>query len=239
MVESKNLSIISHIPNLSQDKVGIVSVSGESGLGKTTLALQVVSSYLLSGSSSGYQCVWIQASEQFPKKRLMSLFRGFPKKADFLLKNIFVYPPRSPFMEYRKQSDFFRKMGDIMLPIDTKFIVVDNISHHLRLAASLCSDGKGRTSLLDEFFGSQLFPFIMRCLREGIVLILIHEVSFDPGSGRIKPFFDKLYSRINSVNICMSKSFKSGKKQVEITARGRDNGKKIPYKIKDRGIVVL
>ena len=51
MVEAKNLSIISHIPNLSQDKVGIVSVSGESGLGTTTLALQVVSYYVLSGSS--------------------------------------------------------------------------------------------------------------------------------------------------------------------------------------------
>ena len=219
--------------------MGIVSISGKSGLGKTTLALQVVSSYLISKVSSGHHCVWIQASEQFPKKRLLSLFKGYSEKADFLLKNIFVYPTKGPFPKYREQSDFFRKLGDIMLPIDTKFIVIDNVSHHLRFAASLYSDIKRKGVLLDEFFGSQLFPLIMRCLRENITLILIHEVSFDPNLGRTRPFFNKLYSRINSVNICMSKTFNSGIKQVEITVRGHEDEIKIPYKIKDRGIVIL
>ena len=79
----------------------------------------------------------------------------------------------------------------------------------------------------------------MRCLRENITLLLVHEVSYDPGSGRTKPFFDKLYSRINSVNVSMSKAFDTGLKQVEITSRGHDIEIKVPYEIKDRGIVIL
>lgn len=180
-----------------------------------------------------------QASERFPRKRLSTLFKGFPEKVKLLLKNIFVYPPNGPFLEYQEQSDFFKKLGEIILPVGTKLIVIDNVSHHLRLATSLCSDIKRKGAMSDDLFGAQLFPLIMRCLREGITLILIHEVSFNPGSGKNEPFFNKLYSRINSLNVCMSKAFNSSVRRIEITSKDQEGGKKIPYEIKGQGIVIL
>jgi hypothetical protein len=235
MGETKDQNIVSRVPGLSQGRGTIVSISGKSGLGKTTFALQIVGSFLKEGD----QCVWIQASEQFPKKRLATLFKGSPDKVNSLLKNIFVYPVNGPFLKFRNQSDFFRKLSDIALPFDTKFIVIDNVSHHLRFASSLYSDLKKRDALLNEFFSTQLFPLVMRCLRENFALLLIHEVSYDPSSGSTKPFFDKLYSRINSVNVSMSKAFDTGLKHVEISSRGHDIEIKVPYEIKDRGILLL
>jgi hypothetical protein len=88
---------------------------------------------------------------------------------------------------------------------------------------------------MDEFFSGQLFPLIMRCLREKIILILIHEVSFDPSSGKTKPFFSKLYDRIDSLNVNLSKAMGSGLKQMEISSK--DTFTKFVYKIGESGIV--
>jgi len=79
----------------------------------------------------------------------------------------------------------------------------------------------------------------MRCLREGIVLILIHEVSFDPSSGKTQPFFNKLYSRIKSVSITLSKNFRSNIKKMEIDCGDISNGRKLNYEIRDSGISQL
>jgi hypothetical protein len=76
----------------------------------------------------------------------------------------------------------------------------------------------------------------MRCLRENIALILIHEVSFNPALGKIQPFFNKLYSRIQAVRITLSKSFKSKVKTMEIECGDNSNGLKIKYEIIDSGI---
>ena len=198
-MDSITPSNITSLFDLLRDR-RIISISGESSTGKTTLALQLIASVLSYGVTDE-QCVWIQASEKFPKKRLHSFFKSSPGKLTSLLKKIFLYPVTSPFLSYEDQSVFLRTLGSTMLPFNTKFLVIDNISHHLRLAASYCSNIKQKTMLLDEFFSSQLLPLIMRCLREEINLILIHEVSFDPGLGRNQPFFNKLYSRINSLNV--------------------------------------
>ena len=239
MIEEGSSDFISSIYRLSQRNRGIISISGKSGTGKTTLALQLVSTILTSEKPLENSCVWIQASELFSKKRLISLFKTSPGNINYLLQNIFVFPRNKPFSNYKGQSTFFNKLGTVLLPFNVKFIVIDNISHHLRLAASLHTDLKRRAKILDQFFNSQLFPLIMRCLRDKIVLILIHEVSFDPTLGKTQPFFNKLYSRIQAVNITLSKSLKTSEKKMEIECGDKSNGRNFTYEIMEGGISQL
>ncbi|GAH32341.1 unnamed protein product, partial [marine sediment metagenome] len=72
------------------------------------------------------------------------------------------------------------------------------------------------------------------CLREKIVLILIHEVSFDPTSGKTKPFYSKLYDRIDSIKVNLSQPMGSRPKQMEISSKGAFT--KFAYEIKSSGI---
>lgn len=236
MIELENADFISSIYNFLQNHKMIISISGESGTGKTTLALQLVGNILTKTKSDKGSCVWIQASEQFPKNRLLTLFKHSPSKINYLLKNIFIFPRIKPFSNYKGQSTFFNELGTRLLPPNVKFIVIDNISHHLRFAASLFSDLKTRAKLLDQFFNSQLFPVIMRCLRDNIILILIHEVSYNPSLEKTQPFFNKLYSRIQAININLSKSFNSNVKEMKITCGDTLDGRKLNYEILDRGI---
>ncbi len=217
----------------------IISVSGASSTGKTTLALQLVASALSCEGGFDEHCVWIQASEQFPKKRLHTFFKSSPGKANNLLKKIFLHPVTTPFLSFKDQSTFLTTLGSAILPFNTKYLVIDNISHHLRLAASCCSNFKQKTVLLDEFFSSQLFPLIMRCLREEIVLILIHEVSFDPKLGKNQPFFNKLYARINSINVSLSKPFNSKTKRMKLVSKDNNITRELKYKILERGISLV
>ena len=239
MIELDNSDFISSIYILSQRNRNTISISGKSGTGKTILALQLVSKILTSEKHLENRCLWIQASESFPKKRLLSLYKTSPCEINYLLKNIFVIPRNKPFSNYKEQSTFFNEVGTLLLPSNVKFIVIDNISHHLRLAISLNSDIKRKVILLDQFFSSQLFPLIMRCLRENIILILIHEVSFNPSSGKTQPFFNKLYSRIQMVSITLSKNFRSNVKKMEIGCGNKSNGRKFNYEIRDSGISQL
>jgi len=236
MIELERSTIISHIFDLAKDN-GLISIAGKSGTGKTTLALQFVSTFMTLEKLYRDQCVWIQASEQFPKKRLRSLFKSYPDKVNYVLKNIFVAPGIKPFSNYQGQSAYFRRLKTMIFPTNVKVIVIDNISHYLRYFLVSNSDFKKRGAILDEFFSVQLFPLIMRCLREKIILILIHEVSFDPTSGKTKPFFSKLYDRIDSINVYLSKSMGSSLKQMEISSKG--TSMKFFYEIRESGIVNL
>ncbi|NHJ19641.1 MAG: hypothetical protein EAX91_01770 [Candidatus Lokiarchaeota archaeon] len=222
--------------NLSQKNQSIISISGESGTGKTTLALQIISTILTRGTPYKNSCVWIQASEPFSKKRLIVLFKNFPGKINYLLRNVFVCPAKKPFSNFNEQTLFLSNIGTSLLPSNAKFIVIDNISHHLRFAASMYSDIRRRNILLDRFFNSQLFPLIMRCLREKIILILIHEVSFDPNLGRNQPFFNKLYSRIQAINVSLSSRFNSKFKEMEIISGDYLISRKFKYEIKECGL---
>ena len=233
----KTFDIVSLLNLLKERR--IISISGESGTGKTTLALQLVASALTREGATKNQAVWVQASEQFPKKRLQAFFKNTPDTYKTLLKRIFLYPGSYSFLSYQEQSTFFTTLVSVILPFNTKYIVIDNVSHYLRFAASCCSDVKQKLALLDEFFNSQLFPLIMRCLREEIVLILIHEVSFNPALGKNQPFFNKLYSRINSVNVSLSKPFGSKSKSMELASRDELIAKEVKYKIKNKGISLI
>ena len=236
MIELEKSAIISHVCDLSMDN-GLISIAGKSGTGKTTLALQLVSTLITIEIPFRDQGVWIQASEQFPKKRLRSLIKSYPENVNYILKNIFVAPGIKPFSNYQEQSAYFRRFKIMIFPNNVKIIVIDNISHYLRYFIGFNSDFKKRTAVLDEFFSVQLFPLIMRCLREKIILILIHEVSFDPNSCKTKPFFSKLYDRINSININLSKTLGSGVKQMEV--RSKSISKKFFYEIGESGITNL
>lgn len=236
MIKLENKNFISSIYNFSKRNGNIISISGKAGTGKTTLGLQIVSNVLTNEISYENRCIWIQASEIFPKKRLISLFKKSPGMLNYLLRNIFIYPVQKPFSNYKDQSNFFNQLVSLILPSNVKFIVIDNVSHHLRFAISLYTDIKRRAILFDQFFSSQLFPLIMRCLRENIVLILLHEVSFDPALGKIQPFFNKLYSRIQAVNIKLSKDFNSKTKKMEIICGDKPQIRKFSYEIRDNGI---
>ena len=236
MIKLERSAIISHVFDLSKIN-GLISIAGKSGTGKTTLALQFVSTLMTLEKSYRNQCVWIQASEQFPKKRLRALFKSYPDKFNYVLKNIFVAPRLKPFSNYQEQSAYFRKLKTTIFPNNARFIVIDNISHYLRFAASSHPGFKERGAILDEFFSVQLFPLIMRCLREEIILILIHEVSFDPKSSKTRPFFSKLYDRIDSINVNLSKAMGSGLKQMKVSSKGTST--KFAYEIRDSGIVNL
>ncbi|MBA7591064.1 hypothetical protein ES708_33215 [subsurface metagenome] len=236
MIELEESAIISHIFDLAK-KNGLISIAGKSGTGKTTLALQFVSTLMTLEKPYRDQCVWIQASEQFPKKRLITLFESYSDKVNYVLKNIFIAPGIKPFSNYQEQSSYFRKLKTTIFPSNIKIIVIDNISHFLRFNIASNSDLKKRGAIMDEFFSVQLFPLIMRCLREKIILILVHEVSFNPTSGKTKPFFSKLYDRIDSININLSKTMGSGLKQMEISSKGTST--KFVYEIGESGIANL
>ena len=233
MIELEESAIISHIFDLAK-KNGLISIAGKSGTGKTTLALQFVSALMTLKKPYRNQCVWIQASEQFAKKRLKSLLESYPDKVNYVLKNTFVTPGIKPFSDYQGQSDFFRRFKTTLFPNNVKIIVIDNISHYLRYIISSISDFKKRGVIMDEFFSVQLFPLVMRCLREKIILILIHEVSFDPNSGKTKTFYSKLYDRIDAINVNLSKAMRSGLKQMEISSKGSST--KFAYEIVESGI---
>ena len=73
-----------------------------------------------------------------------------------------------------------------------------------------------RSYVINNFYDRVLNPLILRCQREKVNLVLIHEVSFDVKSQRTRPFFSKLYDRIRGVHIFLSKSFSSNQRTMEL-----------------------
>ena len=166
----------------------VISISGASGTGKTSLALYLIAEILKKSESS----VWIQASEPFPKKRLETMYNAQRAKLKFLLNQIYITPGKI-FSSYLNQSHFLEKFvsDEYVYPPDLRFVVIDNVSHHLRFYLSTMTKIKDKTLLLDEFYDLLLYPLIIRCQREKITLILIHEVSFN-----FKLFFIILLSQL-------------------------------------------
>jgi len=210
-------SIMMSIKDLFHDNT-VISISGKAGTGKTSLSLYLIGNFFTSSIPYGGSCVWIQASEPFSKKRLGSMFREDGEKLKYLLTNFFITPGSGPFTTYDLQIESLKKFSenDFLLPPDIKFIVVDNISHHLRFKLSQISDVNQRSSLINTFYETILNPLIFRCQRDSINLILIHEVSFDVKTQQTRPFFSKLYERIRGVHIFLSKSFISNQRTIEL-----------------------
>jgi len=172
----------------------IIFVSGASGTGKTSL-VQFLVGNALAHDLKNKSCVWIQASEPFPSTRFKAM------QPPELLKHIYVTPPSGVYQNYLQQEMDLRAIssGIKLLPPSLFFLVIDNISHHLRYEISQTSDISRVTRLMDKFYAIQLQPLILKCMREGIRLILIHEVSYNPNLGKEAPFFHKLYDRVKGV----------------------------------------
>ncbi|MFX0058441.1 MAG: hypothetical protein ACFE8J_09095 [Candidatus Heimdallarchaeota archaeon] len=224
-------SVITDIKKMILEKK-IVSISGESGTGKTTLACQIATFLMLDTTPYHYQCLWVQASEYFPKKRLAIMFSKKDKEFQYITKNIFVIPGTT-IQTYQEQYDILTKFEKKNLPPDIKIIVIDNISHHLRYEISQRKDISKISTIKNRFYDELLFPLIMYCQREEIILLLLHEVSADVESGTIKPFFANLYQRIDGVSISLSKHQINGGLTMKVTNTDKR------YKIVNEGLIPI
>ena len=197
----------------------IVSISGKSGTGKTTLALQLVGTLIMYEEPFTDSCIWIQASEHFSLKRLTQIFQEKSKELRYIQDNIYVIPKKRPIHTYEQQVSIIEKIlsPGIITPPSLKYVVIDNISHHLRYKLTQYSNPKDISSLLNIFYETQLMPLIIYCKRNEIILIMIHEVTYSPNLERIKPFFYKLYDRINTIDIFLSHIYNSEKKNLQIS----------------------
>ena len=221
--------VLKSIEKFFQD-YSIISISGESGTGKTSLALFLVGQLLDFKNS----CFWIQASESFPKNRLISMYKEQKEKCDYLLNNVYITPSKVISL-YSEQNNLLGKISNnkFLFPPDLRFIVIDNISHHLRFEISKVDDIRKRTSILNDFYDNILSPLILRCQRENITLILLHEVSFNVKLQKTLPFFHSLYKRIKGINIFLSRTLTSKERVMKIEV----GDKIIPviFKLNDNG----
>ena len=206
---------------------------GKSGTGKTSLALHLVVWLITNHKPYQDQCLWIQASEFFPTKRLNQIFNDNIEKLQYLRNNIFIAPFKCPFLSYKEQFEFLLEFEVKILPPELRYIVIDNISHHLRYELSICSTIKEKTMLLNQFYERQLLPLIIFCQKSGIVLILIHEVSYNPSLGKTLPFFHKLYNRIECIEIYLQRDIII--RQNTLSMSYLDLQKKIEYQIHKKG----
>jgi ABC-type dipeptide/oligopeptide/nickel transport system ATPase component len=220
------------------EKHKIIAISGESGTGKTTLALQLVGTFLTVSYPFEECCIWVQANEIFPIKRLSRMFIHIPEKS-YLHQNIFLIPQNTTLNSYDDQSHLLSKLisGHTILPPNLRFMVIDNISYHLRYEISKYRDIKLITSLIDNFYDSLLMPLIMFCQREGIYLLLLHEITYDPIAEKNRPFLFKVYDRLNTIKIELKYrgKRKNGKRMNIFT---QEHTQKFTYTLHDRGLVI-
>lgn len=216
----------------------VISISGESSTGKTTLVQYLIGNLLTMSKPYEDYCFWIQASEAFSKKRLTNMFKNNSEKLSYLIKNILISPRNKACRTFSEQSELLKKISqkNYVFPPNLKFIVIDNISHHLRYEISKSSGVTAVISKLNDFFDSQLLPLIMTCQRENINLLLIHECSFNPNLNQNKPFFYKLYDRIESIDIKLRKDLFSGEKTMSLLSR--DHVRTFTYSLDDSGIKI-
>jgi len=227
-------SVINSIENLFEENT-LISISGKAGTGKSTLSLFLVGKFLTATHPYEGSCIWVQASDLFSKKRLHSLFSENGKQLMYITQNIFVTPGHGPFTSYSLQLESLKELSeeDYFLPPDIKFIVVDNISHHLRYKLSRVASPENRSSIINTYYDTVLTPLIFRCSREGITLILIHEVSFDVNSNQTRPFFAKLYERLQGVHITLLKSFVSNQRVLKV--RFNDSQYTFKFNLNEKG----
>ena len=226
-------NIINQLHSHLREQNEIISISGPSASGKTTLALQLVSNLIRPNKDE--KCIWIQAGESFPKRRLVSLLSGDLTRKKYLLHNTFIFPSDHVISSFEEQKELLSRISTQLYPPSTRYFVIDNISHHLRLYLSLMQDFSQRSKAVNSFFDEILFPLIMRCERELITFIMIHEVSQDPNSGKIRPFYDNLFSRIKSVSFSFQGSILFGTQLLFFTPQGKPT-LQLLYELKDEGL---
>jgi hypothetical protein len=183
------------------------------------------------------QALWVQSSEKFPKKRLLTMYRNQPEIASHLLKNIFILPKQHIFSDIWSEAEFFYNIRSKILPLGIKYIVIDNISHHHRYAQANISNIKLKMKFMNQFFNQQVFPLVMFCLHHNLILIFIHEVSFNPQVGQLKAYNNLLFERIKGINIRLSKPFGNQHKSIRLSTT--ESYKEYNYDITDQGLKII
>ncbi|TFG18654.1 MAG: hypothetical protein EU533_07520 [Promethearchaeota archaeon] len=217
------------------NKNDIISISGPSGSGKTTLALQLFSSLIQLDMEE--KCIWVEASEPFPKKRLEALLSGNLTRKTYVLKNTFIFPSDHVITSFKEQLDLLVSLSSRAYPPGIKYFVVDNISHHLRLYLSLQRNITQRSKEINRFFDEALFPLIMRFKRENIIFIMIHEISQDPNTGVNHPFFHKLFNRVQAIHFSFQGSLRLGTHILNIIPH-TEQSFQVSYELKNEGIFI-
>lgn len=220
------------LQSLIQQKC-ILSLYGKSGTGKTSLALKFVGWSMTRNKIFQDQCIWIQASECFPARRLNQLFGEETEKLRYIHKNIFISPLKHPFLSYQEQNEYLSEIETKVLPPDLRYIVIDNISHHLRFEISKYSAISKKLILLNKFYETQILPLVLLCHVKNIILILIHEVSFNPSLERTVPFFHKLYSRLECIEVDLQKNQFTDQNILRLRHLGFQ--KQVEYRIYEKG----
>lgn len=130
-----------------------------------------------------------------------------------------MIPKKDPISSYKQQTSIIEKIltPSTVLPPSLRYIVIDTISHHPRFQLMQYTNVSNVSSLLNTFYDTQLMPLILFCKRKGTILILIHEVTFSPKDQCNRPFFYKLYDRIEKVDIDLHQVFASDQKIMDIT----------------------
>lgn len=210
----------------------LVNVIGSSGTGKSSLVLYLVGKLLTSQKPYNGQVVWVQTSKQYPKIRMLGMFKHDINATKYIQKNIFIIPKR-PHQFYEDLERLIKRIvsEEIFLPPYTKYIVIDNISHHLRYRVSKSTAVKDTVFLLNSFFKQLLQPLIIFCKMNNKNLILTHEITYVPAINQEKMFYYKLYERLDSGNIYLKKKFGSKDRILKIPS---DNLEKV-YSIQGSG----
>ncbi|MHA1707453.1 MAG: hypothetical protein ACTSUX_15370 [Promethearchaeota archaeon] len=203
------------------DSSDFIFISGESGLGKTLLALHFCINWISSENDSRNQCIWVQASENFPKKRLIQVLKGNSANMEIVLQNLYIIPRKGIFFNYNEQSKFFRNFPKMIISPDIGMLVIDNISHHLRTRLFQASNPLQKLKIQDDFYRNQLLNVFSKCFRENIKLILIHEMTFDIQKDKPSLFFSKLFDRIDALNIILLKDLKNNCNKIVLNHENR------------------
>lgn len=231
---------ITEISSSLLKQFSLINICGKGGTGKTTYALQLLSHYLpqpLFDQKLEPRFVWIQASEKFPKKRLVEMYREEKSILQYLQTHILLYP-RYLIANYDelllRLSSLFENSDT--LPFIPAAIVIDNISHYLRLEISNYKEVSIITTLLDDFFDTIIVPLCFYCGRRGISLILIHEVTYDPKQDKMVMFNHNLFSNLKSLNIKLEKSPITNRQVISFHYKG--NRKSFRYQLQRKGIKI-
>jgi len=209
----------------------ILNITGKAGSGKTNLALHLAAELLCNDES----CIWVQASELFPYNRLKQIYEK--ERLSKILDHIFLIPKNRPIQSYGEQRKVIQNLTDskTILPPETKIIVIDNISHHLRFEVGSSHSEIARImNIQNQFYEEQLLPLISLCNLNFINLILIHEITYDPSINDSRNFFYKLYDRIRSITIVLRNQVNSQKKKMEISYL--NSQKEFFYTIDQKGL---
>jgi hypothetical protein len=196
-------------------RFSLINIYGKAGTGKTTYATQLLRYFLLSSERNDQYCIWVQASENFSKQRLISMYKDKKSTLQYIQNHILVIPQKH-CRDYFQLTNVLTKLSNtsIEIPPKTRVMIIDNISHHLRFEISHYSDINLITTILDDFFDSVLLPLLFFCGRNNILLILIHEVTYNPKQEKTTMFNHHLFENLQSLNIELKKDLFSNQRQL-------------------------